>query len=582
MNPWIRKSRRFLYGLLLLFCCLVPLPSDRANSLFATAPTGHVAVLTYKYNNQRSGENRREKLLTISNVNDHLFGTLASYQVDGQVYAQPLYAPGMNIGGHRYNLVIVATEHDSVYAFDADRAGSHLTPIWHTSLLRAGMSTVAASRLHCSDLQPRIGITSTPVIDVASGTLFVVAYVEKQGRDIYELHALDLLTGRDRRGSPLLIDLGFLGSLKERQRSGLLLANGRIYIAFSAFCDIRPYHGGIVSYSYNGRRLGRVATYNDTPGGSEGGIWSAGSALAADQRGNIYAISGNGTFDLDRGGPDAGDSFLKLAKNLHVLDYFTPFNQSCLAAADFDLGSGGPLLIPGNQLIGGGKEGRLYVVNTEHMGHFQRVARACTRQQATDVDQVLYETAPHTFKAIFSTPAYWHGPDGQYLFVASVSSPTRAFQIKNGQLSAVISQTPETFAYSGGDPVISCNGSAPGSAILWLITAPGYLRAYDAANLSHELYSSYTGNYNKFTLPVVADGKVFVATQNALKIYGLLPTGTSQQAVPTLTPRQALPPGGQSPLRTNVYARLLLPGQRRARFSPLRSRAGVPEHAQAS
>ncbi|HEY1353534.1 MAG TPA: hypothetical protein VGF67_28320 [Ktedonobacteraceae bacterium] len=543
MNPHIWKGPRLLYGLILLLCCLVPCPPDKAHPLAASARTGnraadsHVSVLTYKYNNQRTGENRQEKLLTISNVNAHQFRELASYQVDGQVYAQPLYMPGLNIGGHRSNLVLVATEHDSVYAFDADRAGSHHAPLWQISLLRGGMSTVPASRQHCNDLKPQIGITSTPVIDEASRTLFVVAYVEQQGRDSYELHALDLLSGHDRPGSPVRLDLGFLDSTKERQRSGLLLANGRIYLAFSAFCDIRPYHGGIASYRYDHHGFHRLATYNDTPQGSEGGIWSSGSALAADLQGNIYAISGNGTFDLDRRGPDAADSFIKLAKNLHLIDYFTPFNQSCLAAADFDLGSGGPLLLPGNQLIGGGKEGRLYVVDTGHMGHFHGIAHACANQQTTTVDQVLYETAPHTFKAIFSTPASWQGPDGQYLFVSSVKEHTRAFTINQGQLSHVLSATPETFAYSGGDPVISCNGSAPGSAILWLLTAPGYLRAYDAANLSHELYSGSTGSYNKFTVPVVADGKVFVATQNALKIYGLLSGGPS----PAPTPQQQTP-----------------------------------------
>jgi len=561
VNPSIGKSQRYLYAILLLLCSLVPYPPQKARPLQEGSPpvespalAGHVAVLTYKYNNQRSGENRHEYLLNTRNVNAHQFGVLASSQVDGQVYAQPLYAPGIHIGGLLHNLVIVATEHDSVYAFDARQSGRYATLLWYTSLLRTGVSTVPARRWRCDDLKPQIGITSTPVVDRASGTLFVVAYVQRQGWDWYELHALDLRNGHDRYGSPALINLGFLGSSKERQRSGLLLANRRLYIAFSSFCDLRPYHGGIVSYSYDHRGFHRLSAYNDTPQGSEGGIWSSGSALAADQQGTIYAISGNGTFDLDRGGPDAGDSVLKLTKNVHVIDYFTPFNQSCLAAADLDLGSGGPMLLPGHVLIGGGKEGRLYVVDTRHMGHFHRIARACTHQQTTTIDQVLYETAPHTFKAIFSTPASWYGPDGQYLFVSSVKDHTRAFKITDGQLSAAISATPETFAYSGGDPVISCNGSTPGSAILWLITAPGYLRAYDATDLSHELYSDKTGPYNKFTVPVVADGKVFVTTQNALHIYGLLPGQSSSRSLsrsPQARHPRAPDPGwsGQSPHR---------------------------------
>lgn len=545
MNPQIGKGQRYLYAVLLLLCSLLPTSPQKARPLQVSASpavgervlAGHVAVLTYKYDNQRSGENRHEYLLNTGNVNAQHFGMLASSQVDGQVYAQPLYVPGIRIGGLLHNLVIVATEHDSVYAFDAQ----HATPLWHTSLLRSRVSTVPARRWRCADLKPQIGITSTPVIESASGTLFVVAYLQRQGWDWYELHALDLRNGYDRYGSPTLINLGFLGSSKERQRSGLLLANKRLYIAFSSFCDLRPYHGGIVSYSYDARGFHRVAAYNDTPAGNEGGIWSSGSALAADLQGTIYAISGNGTFDLDRGGPDAGDSVLKLTKNLHLIDYFTPFNQSCLAAADLDLGSGGPLLLPGQLLIAGGKEGRLYVVDTRHMGRFHRVANACTHQQTTTIDQVLYETAPHAFKAIFSTPASWYGPDGQYLFISSVRDHTRAFKITGGQLSAAMSATPETFAYSGGDPVISCNGSTPGSAILWLITAPGYLRAYDATNLSHELYSGKTGSYNKFTVPVVADGKVFVVTQNALNIYGLLP-GPSLPASQARQAAQFRPP----------------------------------------
>lgn len=524
--------------MIVLLCCLVTLTPGGLSARLAGASAraekpsadGNVPVLTYKYNNQRTGQNNDEKLLNTSNVNARQFGQLISYPVDGQIYAQPLYMPGMKIGGQLYNLVIVATEHDSIYAFDADRAGDDPAPIWHASLLKSGRRTVPANTFRCDDLKPQLGITSTPVIDSASATLFAVAYVEKQGRTIYELHALDLLTGQDRRGSPVQVDTGFLNSTKERQRSGLLLANGRIYFAFASFCDIQPYHGGIVSYSYDQRGFHRLAAYNDTPRGSEGGIWSSGSALAADQGGSIYAISGNGTFDLNRGGPDAGDSFIKFDKNLRVLDYFTPFNQSCLSSADLDLGSGGPLLISEGELIGGGKEGRLYVVNTAHMGHYRGIANACTHQQDTTIDRVIHETAPHTVRPIFSTPAYWNGPDGQYLFVSSIKDHTRAFKISNGHLSGALSQTPEIFGYSGGDPVISCDGTTPGSAILWLIAAPGYLHAYDAANLSHELYSSNTGNYNKFAAPVVTNGKVFIATRNSLKIYGLPGQNTSAKS----------------------------------------------------
>lgn len=549
MNPPIRKCCWLLSGIFLFLCCVILLFSEAVGIRSALAvraesgpfADGNVPVLTYKYNNQRTGANTDERILNVANVNERQFAQLISYPVDGQIYAQPLYMPHVTIGEHTYDLAIVATEHDSVYAFDADRSGKDTVPLWHTSFLHSGARPVSASTFHCNDLRPQIGITSTPVLDSASETLFVVAFVERGGRMFYELHALDLLTGRDKSGSPALLNLEALGSTQERQRSGLLLANGRIYLAFASFCDHRPYHGGILSYSYDGHAFQQVAAYNDTPEGSEGGIWGTGSALAADQEGNIYAMSGNGTFDLDRGGPDAGDSFLKFNRDLRLIDYFTPFNQSCLAASDSDLGSGGPLLIPGDELIGGGKEGRIYVVNTRQMGHYRASANACKNRQLTNIDPVVQETAPHSVHAIFCTPAYWDGPDGQYLFVASVKDHTRAFRLLNGRLSEVISETPEIFAYSGGDPVISSNGSAPGTGILWLITAPGTLHAYDATNLSHELYNNTFDGYNKFAAPVVTNGKVLVATRNSLKIYGLLPQSDAPGPAPTPTEEAIAP-----------------------------------------
>lgn len=543
-----------LYGYFALLWCAALLFPDAYVQVFALssraiaggAPGGNVPVLTYKYDNQRTGENTDEQLLSVANVNTQQFGPLMTYPVDGQVYAQPLYLPDVSIGGRTYDLAIVATEHDSVYAFDADRAGNDTTPLWHTSFLGPGMDPVPASAQQCNDLHPQLGITSTPVIDDASKTLFVVAYIEKHGRALYELHALDLLTGHEKSGSPVQISLSSLKSVRERQRAGLLFVNGRVYFAFSSFCDNQPYHGGILSYSYDGRAFRLLAAYNDTPDGSEGGIWSTGSALAADEEGNIYAMSGNGTFDLATGGADAGDSFIKLNKGLRVIDYFTPFNQSCLAKTDSDLGSGGPLLLPGNELIGGGKEGRIYVLDTRHMGHYRPLANACARRELTTIDRVLQETAPHTVHAIFSTPAYWRGPDAEYIFVASVKDHTRAFKLTNGRLSDTVSETPEIFAYSGGDPVVSSNGTTPGTGILWLITAPGALHAYDATNLSHELYSNTFGNYNKFATPVVTNGKVLVATQNALKIYGLLAQKTVPGPVPQPTSSAFVPVAGSA------------------------------------
>lgn len=550
MHPRTRNCHFILNTIFLIVCYLCTIAPAEIGVKSARASkggtgdytNGNVPVLTYKYDNQRTGENPYERLLTTANVNTRQFGQLMSYPVDGQVYAQPLYVPGVTVGGHTRNLVIIATEHDTVYAFDADRVGANTAPIWHAHLLGRGDTPVAASIFRpCTNLTPELGITSTPVIDSASGTLFVVSYVNNRGKLVYALHALDITSGRD-KSSPARLQMPGNG-LKERQRAGLLLANGRVYIAFASFCDQHPFHGIILSYSYDGQRFRLRATYNDTPGGTDGGIWSSGSALAADEDGSIYAMSGNGTFDLNQGGQDAGDSFVRLDKNLRLADYFTPFNQRCLAAKDIDLGSGGPLLVPGNELIGGGKEGRIYVINTRKMGHFRTVANPCAHQQATNLDAVVQELPPHTLKLIFSTPAYWNGPDGQYVFFAGLHDHTKAFRLSHGCLSGPISQTPEIFGYSGGNPVISSNGSAAGTGILWLLVAPGELRAYDAANLSHELYQSKVGLYNKFVNPIVTNGKVFVTTQDVLKIYGLLPTPQPANPVPTpaRTPAPIMP-----------------------------------------
>lgn len=542
MNPCASKCRQALHVIIAVACCMcVFLPAEVwIRTTRATrgdervTSDGNVPVLTYKYDAQRTGGNTHEKILTINNVNEQQFGLLMSYPVDGQVYAQPLYVPNVSVGNQTHNLVIIATEHDTVYAFDADRSGQDTTPLWRTSLLGTGNTTVPASDFHCGDLTPEIGITSTPVIDSASGTLFVVSYVDKQGKYVYALHALALTTGRDKSSPERLQIPGGLDTTKERQRAGLLFANGRIYFSFSSYCDHHPYHGIILGYSYDGQAFSLQAVYNDTPDGGEGGIWGGGSSLAADKNGYIYAMSGNGTFDLNRGGRDAGDSFIQLTKNLRVMDYFTPYNQHCLSSSDLDLGSGGPLLVPGSELIGGGKEGRIYVINTHTMGHFRVVPNPCGRQQATNLDAIVQELPPHTMRSIFSTPAYWNGPDAQYVFFSGVRDHTRAFKLSHGRLSAPVSQTPEIFAYSGGNPVISSNGTLPGTGILWLIVSPGELRTYDATDLNHELYHSNVGLYNKFSTPIVTNGKVFVPTQDSLKIYGLL--ARTPEGVSTPTP----------------------------------------------
>jgi hypothetical protein len=478
---------------------------------------GNVAISTFKYDNQRTGANTSETMLNVDNVGSDQFGRLMSYGVDGQIYAQPLYMPDVDVHGTSKDLVFVATENDSVYAFDADHY-AHNGPVWHTRFAVGGAQPVPATDMRCNDLAPEVGITSTPVI--ANQTLFVVSHTVNRGRFLYQLHALNLSNGHELPGSPAEVDVpdSVFTARMERQRAALLYADGHIYMAFSSFCDNGSYHGWIIGYTYNGHSFARVASWNDTPGGREGGLWGGGGALAADQRGFIYATTGNGTFNLSTGGPDAGDSYVKLNAHLQVKDYFTPFDQQCLNADDGDLGSGGPLLLPGNEMTSGTKDGKIYVVSTTHMGHYTTVRDACSREQATNVDRIVQELPLHTMgSGVYSVPAYWNG----YVYYSGSKGYTKAFQLQQGRLVGPVSATEDKIGYTGGNPTISSDGDQPGTGILWLIDGDGTLRAYDATNLGHELYAGELGSYIKFTAPVVSNGRVFVPTANALEIFGL-------------------------------------------------------------
>ncbi|MGH2480270.1 MAG: hypothetical protein ACRDHW_11490, partial [Ktedonobacteraceae bacterium] len=456
-----RKYPFRLWTILCTLCLFLLVPFSGTvgtKTAFARSNThssisGNIPVLTYKYDNQRTGEDADETRLNVRNVNSQQFGRLVSYPVDGQIYGQPLYVPHVQVGDTTRNLVFIVTERNSAYAFDADDTSGDTEPIWHTSFLDGSSTLISVQGMNCDNVTPILGVTSTPVIDSASSTLFLVSYVDKNNAFTYELHALDLATGHEKDGSPLIVHKTGFSSYRERQRAGLLLANGRIYMAFASFCDHKPYHGWILSYSYNNAGFHLRNAYNTTPTGTEGGIWSGGSAIAADPDGNIYAMTGNGTFNLNQGGSDAGDSFLKFNPDLHLVDYFTPFNQSCLNVSDKDLGSGGPLLAPGNWLIGGGKQGTLYVMNTNHMGHFRSVANPCGQQATSNLDPIQQELALNPAHAIFSTPVYWHGPDRDYVFVARVRDHTQALSFSQGHLDGPVSSTPEIFSYSGGNHV---------------------------------------------------------------------------------------------------------------------------------
>lgn len=498
-------------------------------------------VLTYHNDNARAGANLAETTLTPALVNASDFGQLFTDAVNGAVYAQPLYKSGVNVPGRgSLDLVFVATEHDSVYAFDANHPGP---AVWQDSFINpaAGVTTVADADLHSSSISPEVGITGTPVIDPTTGTLFVVAFTkEVTGGNttfVQRLHALDLATGAEKLGGPVVIQATAPGSgqggdgatvtfdaLHQNQRPGLLLDNGVVYITWASFDDRTPYHGWVIGY--NAQTLQQVAVFDSTPDGGLGGIWQAGAAPAADAQGNIYLVTGNGTFDA--GSPaapndDYGDSFLKLTPTpagLTVTSFFTPFNQNLLDARDEDLGSGGPVLLPDQAgpspqlLVGAGKEGKVYLLDRNSLGGFNPSA-----------DHVVQEL-PGAVTSAFDTPAYFNGA----IYYGGVGDTLKAFNLSGGLLSAGPTQaTSQSFGYPGATPSVSANGSTDG--IVWVVQngPTAVLRAFAAGDLGTELYDSSQAGMRdqlgpgvKFAVPTIVNGKVYVATQTGLAVFGLL------------------------------------------------------------
>ncbi|MBV9709348.1 MAG: hypothetical protein JO011_00360 [Ktedonobacteraceae bacterium] len=513
------------------------------------APTNS-AVLTQRGDNTRLGWNAHETLLNTGNVNVTRFGKRVAYPVDGKIYAQPLFVPNLLVRNIRYNVVIVATEHDSIYAFDAD-ATTVEPPLWHTSFLSNGVTPISSSQdLHCPSISPEVGITGTPVIDSATRTLYAVAATHEGSQLVYRLHAVDITTGREVL-PPTRIQATATGSKndsvggkftfnarQEQMHMGLLLLHGIVYASFASYCDIYPFHGWILGYRASD--LQQAVVYMNTPTGWGGGIWESATGLTADAAGNIYYMSGNGDFDLDTGGANASNSLVKLRPEngtLKILDYFTPFNQQCTLAHDEDFGSGAPLLLPGqNEIISIGKEGRIYMIRQNHLGGYRAVSHPCSLQQKprTNIDDVIQESSPYTLPGGFwGIGGYWQGSSGEYLYTAGNGDHLKAWKIVQGKLSlTATSQASEVLNYPGAIPVVSSN-TASGSAIVWLL-APGtngtaVLRAYDASNLNHELYNSQQDakrdglqGYDNFNVPTVTNGNVFVGTAKNLVIFSTI------------------------------------------------------------
>jgi len=521
-----------------------------AACLAAASPNeaqAQVSVLTYHNDNYRTGQNQNEYRLTPGNLNSTTFGKVAAFHIDGEAFGQPLYAPQVRFADQSVrNLVFVVTEHDSVYAFDADNTTDG-QPLWQVSFINpaAGITTMLVTDLGLSDpATPEIGITSTPVIDPTTQTLYVVAKTKEviagSAQYYFRLHALDIRTGAEKFGGPVVITGSVPGSgtpndgannvlfqaLKEHQRSALLLLNGVVYIAWASIGDLFPYHGWIIGY--DAQSLQQVTIFNDTPNGSDGGIWSGGAGPAADGAGNFYVSTGNGTFDYDQG-PDYGDSVLKLSLNnssLTVTDSFTPSNQDYLDVNDLDLGSGGVLVIPDQPdtplhlLVQAGKEGTIYLMNRDNMGGFQ-----------ADGDSQLVQSLPSAIAGSFGMAAYFN----QRIYYCGMMDYLRAFDLRGGQLSTQpTSLSVHQFGYGGSTPSISANGATNG--ILWALDNGGFatfsptvLHAFDANDLGTELYNSSqagardaAGFAVRFTVPTVANGKVFVGTGTELSIYGPL------------------------------------------------------------
>jgi hypothetical protein len=455
----------------------------------------------------------------------------------------------VNIPGQGFrNVVYIATEHDSVYAFDADGLSS--TPLWKVSFINSAAGVTSVPILDAdpdADIGPEIGITGTPVIDPATGTLYVVAKTKEVAGSttnyVQRLHALDITTGAEKFGGPVALQarvpgtgLGSQGgqlsfnALRQNQRAALLLSNGVIYIAFGSHSDQQPYHGWVLGY--DATTLQQTLVFNATPNNEGGGIWQSGGGLAADAAGNIYFATGDGTFTANAGGTGYGDSFVKLSPAGSVLSYFSPFNQLTLDLDDLDLASGGVILLPDQTgahprlLIGAGKNATVYVVDRDNMGGFN----PGNNSQAVQTLPNIFPKGTLPVPGNYSAPVYFNGS----VYFGPVADTLQAFRLTNGLLStAPTSRSSVTYAFPGGTLAISANGAADG--ILWSIqrtgaSAAGVLRAYDPANLANELYNSNQAASRdtldiatKFSVPLVANGKVFVGSVGQLTVYGLLP-----------------------------------------------------------
>jgi uncharacterized repeat protein (TIGR03806 family) len=556
--PNLQINETGSYALLASNALGTNLSAPAALTVWALPSGVDLNVLTYHNDNTRQGANTNEFLLTLANVNVTNFGLLFSYPVDGYVYAAPLYVSGLAIPGQgTLNVVFVATEHNSVYAFDADsNAGPNGGLLWHTNLGTSALSSSQefGTRYHngnYTDLVPEVGITGTPVIDPSTGTLYVDALSVSTGTNFnHRIHALNITNGMERSYGPVVVagsvpGTGVAGSgtvvtfdaQQHLQRPALTLAGGMVYVAYGSFADTDPYHGWIFGFNSSNLQMPGGYIFNTTPnatvaafGGNagEGAIWMGGNGLCVDANSNLFFEVANGSFSQNTNGGDYADSFLKISttNTFAVADYFTPYNQASLQAGDVDLGSGGAMILPDavgsvahpHLLVGCGKEGTIHLVDRDNMGHYNSIN-----------DNQIVQELSGAVGGTWSSPAYFNN----FIYYQGVGDVMKAFYISNALITATpASESPTSFGFPGATPVISANGTNNG--IAWVIQADAYassgpavLHAYNATNLAQELYNSSLnlardnpGAAVKMATPTVINGKVYVGAEYALSVYG--------------------------------------------------------------
>jgi hypothetical protein len=512
------------------------LRSTAALLFVAPALVAQTSVLTQHNDNLRTGANLTETTLTPANVNAAHFGMLFKHVVDDQLYTQPLVVPNVTIGGGSHDVVYVTTVNNSVYAFDA-RDTANPRPFWHVNF--GTPASLSSAPFGCLDINGNMGIIGTPVIDAARQVLYVVALTKAGGKFAQRLHALDLATGADLPDSPRTITAPEFDPLMQSQRPALMLLKSSVYVGYASHCDKGPYHGFLMAYDAD--TLEQTAVFNTTPGGLGASVWHSGGGPAADADGNILIVTGNGDWD---GAAKWSESFLKLDPKLKLLDWFTPTNHFELDAKDADLDSSGATLIPGTHLVvGGGKQGVLYTLDTRNLGHLGDEHSV----------QHFQATSSHLHSLVFWDSA----KSGRLLYIWGQRDKERVYRFRDNKLDETpwMTRPDANEGHPGAMLSLSANGRRDG--ILWAAihatgdswheSRPGILHAYDADDIQHELWNSLEnagrddcGNFSKMAPPTVANGMVYLPSFGAenigtgqLCVYGLLPGGGKAPVAPT-------------------------------------------------